>query len=331
MTDIVFSVGTGYFPTTVRIEEILNDDRHIYMTLWEKIKEFFFFHGHKEAQECLKKLCHPVHNITLDEVEKILFKLKELASPAYKERFCYDFGSTDNLLQMKDNRGNDIFSININKNDKIFSYTILDKEFFFYDPTIEFRDLVDDFRTRPALSNGLSIATKGTKLSIAYKDGNSLRLDFGTIYKDIMKMIREINPGEYYKQWLEQEKCTYLCALINLQIDRAFMGHKQLTKNERLSLFKETMHYLNKSDMTIDIACAQGSIKHLVSTYLMKNTLFTDFLKRINDCDQKSEVNTKISYALSDLMYESIFKENIISSVRKTAAHVANEYIQRAA
>ncbi|EFL91198.1 hypothetical protein REG_1865 [Candidatus Regiella insecticola LSR1] len=125
------------------------------------------------------------------------------------------------------------------------------------------------------------------KLSVAYK-GNSLPLDVSKIYKDIIKIINEANTVEFYNQLLKQERNTYICAIINRQIDNAV--NQQLNKSidlqreatlykfspkERLYLFEKTMNYLNinKSDITIDTACAQSSINH--------------FLNRENDRNKK--------------------------------------------
>ncbi|WP_339056952.1 hypothetical protein [Candidatus Regiella endosymbiont of Tuberolachnus salignus] len=348
--NMTLSLGAGYFPVTTisndRVKKILNDRRRPHMTLWEKIKEFFFSNGQEEALQCLHQLCHPSNNTTLDEVENILFRLKELAAPKYKEMFHYNADSNDNFFQIKDNNGNRVFSIS--KNDKTFSYTILDKKFSFNDPTMKFNSPDNgDFRSHPVWSDGLSIVfTKSPinindmKLSVAYK-GNSLPLDVSKIYKDIMKIINEANTVEFYNQWLKQERNTYICAIINRQIDNAV--NQQLNKSidlqreatlykfspkERLYLFEKTMNYLNinKSDITIDTACAQSSINHVVLTYLSKNTMVSGFLNRENDRNKKNKINTRIACALSDLIYESIYNKNI-SSVRKTAYHVASSYI----
>ncbi|MGL9751236.1 MAG: hypothetical protein ACR5LC_08420 [Symbiopectobacterium sp.] len=48
--------------------------------------------------------------LTLEEVENVFFKLKELASPEYKDRFCNShlYSSEDNCMHIQGDDGNTI-------------------------------------------------------------------------------------------------------------------------------------------------------------------------------------------------------------------------------
>lgn len=77
------------------------------------------------------KLCNPTPDLTCCEIEDTFFRLKELCSPAYKERFCHNHidSSSAGRLHIKDDNGNDLLYIEMNG--EVCNYNILDKLFIF--------------------------------------------------------------------------------------------------------------------------------------------------------------------------------------------------------
>src|SRR5476649_1412330 len=109
-------VGSDYLPAYIshnKIKEIHMSNTPPEMSLWEKIKEFFFSNHHSEAFDCLFKLCHPSPEISREEVETLFFRLKELAAPRYKDNFCIEGNSSfeKSYYQIKDKNGDNILSV----------------------------------------------------------------------------------------------------------------------------------------------------------------------------------------------------------------------------
>jgi len=81
-----FCVGSGYFSACISIDKItgiLDSNTPPEMSLWEKIKEFFFSTHQAEAQDCLYQICHPSTGTTPDDVNALFGRLKKLAHPGY--------------------------------------------------------------------------------------------------------------------------------------------------------------------------------------------------------------------------------------------------------
>ncbi|MGX8940058.1 hypothetical protein ACWWJF_05035 [Symbiopectobacterium sp. Eva_TO] len=127
--------GSGMLKAEIsshHINEMINSNyqgESLFTELWEKIKDLFFSTGRYEAIDNIRKLCSPEKILTLDEAEGIFFKLKELASPTYKDRFCNShlYGSKDNCMHIQDGDGNSIIVIAEKGNQ--FFYSVLDKVF----------------------------------------------------------------------------------------------------------------------------------------------------------------------------------------------------------
>jgi len=111
-----FRVGSKYLSSYIsnnKINEIHMSNTPPEMSLWEKIKEFFFSNHHSEAFDCLYKLCHPSPEISREEVERLFFRLEELAAPRYKDNFCVEGNSSfeKKYYLIKDKSGCDILSV----------------------------------------------------------------------------------------------------------------------------------------------------------------------------------------------------------------------------
>ena len=74
------------------IHKIHLSDASPTLSLWEKIKDFFFNKYHDQPLDCLFKLCHP--NPAREEVEDLFFQLRELAAPGYKNNFVVELNSS---------------------------------------------------------------------------------------------------------------------------------------------------------------------------------------------------------------------------------------------
>jgi Sif protein len=92
-----FNVGSSFFPACISsqtIHKIHLSDAPPSLSLWEKIKDFFFNNHHDQAMDCLYKLCHPEPGISRQEVEDLFYQLKELAAPGYKNNFIADVNTS---------------------------------------------------------------------------------------------------------------------------------------------------------------------------------------------------------------------------------------------
>ncbi|MFP1877694.1 SGNH/GDSL hydrolase family protein [Lonsdalea quercina] len=89
------NIGNGLLSAHIsgeRLHAIANNSTPPEMSLWEKIKEFFFSTHQKEALECIYKLYHHANiQISAEEVHGAFIRLCELASPGCKEQFSYSY------------------------------------------------------------------------------------------------------------------------------------------------------------------------------------------------------------------------------------------------
>lgn len=80
------------------------------MSLWERIKEFFFSTHQAEAQNCLFLLCHPPAETTPSDVDALFKRLKELAYPGYADNIhSYRHGGKHFCIM--DKNGDELLSV----------------------------------------------------------------------------------------------------------------------------------------------------------------------------------------------------------------------------
>ena len=109
-------VGSSFLPACISsqtIHKIHLSDASPTLSLWEKIKDFFFNNHHDQAMDCLFKLCHPRPGISREEVEGLFFQLRELAAPGYQKNFVVE---SNNSLEkcyyrITNKKGDDILSV----------------------------------------------------------------------------------------------------------------------------------------------------------------------------------------------------------------------------
>ncbi|EAV1414818.1 hypothetical protein F9271_10925 [Salmonella enterica] len=108
-----FYVGSSCFPACIskqKITDILNSDIPLKMSLWDRIKEFFFTTHQAEAQDCLYRICHPSAGTTPDDVRKLFERLKELAHPGYADNIqCHRYGGKSFCIM--DKNGDELLSV----------------------------------------------------------------------------------------------------------------------------------------------------------------------------------------------------------------------------
>lgn len=90
------NIGSGLLSAHIsrdRLQAIANNITPPEMSLWERIKEFFFSTHQKEALECIYTLYHHANiQISAEEVHHAFTRLRELASPGCKEQFSNSYG-----------------------------------------------------------------------------------------------------------------------------------------------------------------------------------------------------------------------------------------------
>lgn len=319
------SVGSSYLTASIsndRINEMLISHAPPHMTIWEKIKDFFFATGEREALDCLFKLCNPTPDLTSCEIEDIFFRLKALCSPAYKERFCHNHidSSSTGRLHIKDESGSDFLYIDIDG--EVCNYNILGKLFIFeYNMTPGFT------QEHEKNIHGLSITHKKINPQpffdniswmkdnfyyVSYEN-NSFQLDFKVFYDDVFNYITSANKGNNFHLWREEEKETYISSIINKEIDTQLSNNQiNLSKKDKEDTFNHSKNELDVYNLKLNIECAQSSIKHVVLTLINKNESFCEFIeKTANDRNIKNVITTDIVNALSNHIFEDIFMDEM--------------------
>ncbi|ARF52139.1 hypothetical protein DSJ_23000 (plasmid) [Pantoea stewartii subsp. stewartii DC283] len=290
-----------------------------HMTIWEKIKDFFFTTGEREALDCLFELCNPTPDLTSSEIEDIFFRLKALCSPAYKERFCHNHfdSSYKGRLHIQDENGNDILYVEINR--EVCNYNILGKSFIFEknitpgivkDHETSIPDLSITHKKINSKKSFESIAwMKDNIYQLSYKN-NNLELDFTVFYDDIFNHITSFNKGDHFYLWREEEKETYISSIINKEIDNQLSTKKiNLSKNYYKDyIFNRLKNELGTYNVKLNSKSAQSSIKHAVLTSLMRNRSFNEFIREnANDMNIKNIITTDLVNALSNQIFEDMF------------------------
>lgn len=112
------TVGRGCFPAQISemvVCRLVMDDDFPCLTLWQKIKDFFFFTHQGEAMEYLYKLCHPKPSMTKQDVLTHFIKLKELAYSGYEDYFL-NLGNEEILdLRIMGDTGNILLTVYFNQ------------------------------------------------------------------------------------------------------------------------------------------------------------------------------------------------------------------------
>lgn len=314
------SVGNSYLTAGIsndRINEMLITHTPPHMTIWEKIKDFFFSTGEREALDCLFRLCNPTPNLTSSEIEDTFFRLKALCSPGCKERFCHNHvdSSFTGRLHIKDESGDDLLYIEMNG--KVCNYNILGKLFIF-DNNIT-PCFTQDHETN---IHGLSIAHKKINpqpltdnivwmkndfYHISYENNNS-QLDFTAFYDDVINYITSVNKGNNFHLWREEEKVTYISSVLNKEVDTQ-VSNKQinLSKEDKEDIFNRLNNELGVYNFKLNSKCAQSSIKHIVLTLMYKNESLYDFINKTANDRNIKVITTDIVNALSNHIFEDIF------------------------
>lgn len=316
-------IGNGYFPSYInsdRIYDIYVHDTPPIMSLWERIKDFFWGYELTAALDCLHKLCHPSIHYTSADIEDIFFKLKELASEGHKKKFCHNHidSSCESKLYIKDNWGKDLLCIE--QYGMLSNYTIMGKRFSFYNESIPFsppRYRPDELpisitlhKEIPQLKEDEQWMRDGVLCLSSKKD--ILSLDFYEFSNEVIGTIKLSCENNQLDEWKQQEKITYWSAIVNKIIDDKVKDMDvSLSSTERKDIFNIIPDHLDIKNLTLDIVCAQSSIKHIVLTMLRKKKEVIDFIDDVSSC--KNEVNKIMSEAVNAIsfhIYEEIFKED---------------------
>lgn len=336
-----FTVGNSFFTANIsdnKINELFTKDSMPHMTLWEKIINYFFPTGQGEALLCLHKLCNPTIDLTNKDIEEIFFRLKELASPGYKDRFCNDHidSSTTGKLHIKGDDGDDL--LYIEQNGELCNYTILGKTFIFDTPLIktaaqethldnEVLSVTFNHWPQPSPNPNVKLMIN-EKACISYQ-GRDITLNYTDIYDKLIRDIKNINQGDKFDMWKKEERTTYLSAVINKQIDNACIKSGiKMSIEDKTAIFSSAHGYLFDENLKLDISCAQSSIKHCVLTYINGESKINELFEK--DLKEKNRVVSEIVNRVSDRIYEDIFNtkngliEELTSHVRTSCVHYAS-------
>ncbi|CNI72770.1 type III secrection system effector, WxxxE family [Yersinia pekkanenii] len=337
------SIGSSYLTASIsndRINEMLITHAPPHMSIWGKIKDFFFATGEREALDYLFKLCNPTPDLTSSEIEDTFFRLKALCSPGYKERFCHNHidSSSTGKLHIKDENGDDLLYIEMNG--EVCNYNILGKLFVFEDNIKPW--FTQEHETN---INGLSITHKKIKSQslvdnivwmkndfyhVSY-ESNNFQLDFKVFYDDVINYLTSVNKSNNFHLWREEEKETYISSIINKEIDTQVSNkHVNLSKKDKDDIFNRSGNNLGVYNLKLNSKCAQSSIKHMVLNLINKNESFYDFInKTATDRNIKNVITTDMVNALSNHIFEDMFMYEMslphdwIHVIRKSVGTVA--------
>ncbi|MBA3112866.1 hypothetical protein CBX57_016045 [Salmonella enterica] len=322
------NVGHSYCTATISSETInnmLSSGAPPQMTIWEHIKDFFFGTGQKEALSCLHKLCNPTPDLNDKEIRSCFFRLKELASPGYQERFIHDFSEESSTgssgsLYLKDDNGDVLLYIDMNEGS--CNYTILRRTFIFNTSQIlhsqqkyetSTPDLSIIFQESESHSSSDSILwLKDGCYSVSY-GADEFNLNFNCFYQNVLNFITSMQKGENFSLWQNQEQETYLSAMVNKAIDTySDENQVKLSKQVKESVFNHVQNHFGVHDLRLNSACAQSSIKHSVLTMLNKDEGWGKFINQTTlDRAVKNGINTDMASVVSDQIFECMFGEKM--------------------
>lgn len=110
-------IGNGLSSVHISTERLHDIDKNMHlpeMSVWEKIKEFFFPTHQAEALQCTYNLFHHQElNLTPEQINKAFIRLHELASPGYKDLFSIINQGSQSKFILKGVNGEVLFSLNI--------------------------------------------------------------------------------------------------------------------------------------------------------------------------------------------------------------------------
>ncbi|EDV0903667.1 hypothetical protein QF91_002848 [Salmonella enterica subsp. salamae] len=319
------NVGHSYCTATIsseKINEMLSSGAPPQMTIWECIKDFFFGTGQKEALSCLHKLCNPTPDLNDKDIRTCFFRLKELASPGYQERFIHDFSekSSTGSLYLKDDSGDVCLYIDMNEGS--CNYTILGRTFIFNTSQIPHSqqkcetstpDLSIIFQESESQSRSDSILwLKDGCYSVSY-GADEFNLNFNGFYQNVLNFITSMQQGENFKLWQKEEQETYLSAMVNKAIDtHSDENQMKLSKQVKDGVFNHVQNHFGVHDLRLNSACAQSSIKHCVLTMLNKHEGWDKFINQTTpDRAIKNGINTDMVRVVSDQIFECMFGEKM--------------------
>ncbi|EBC0458314.1 hypothetical protein CSO86_003914 [Salmonella enterica subsp. diarizonae] len=319
------SVGHSYFTATISSETInkmFSSDELPHMTIWECIKDFFFDTGQREALNCLHKLCNPTPDLKDTDITSCFFRLKELASPGYQERFIHDFAeeSSTGSLYLKDNYG-DVF-LYIEMSEGLCNYTILGKTFIFNTSQMPHSqqecetstpNLSIIFQESESQSSSDSILWLKDGCYLASYGTGEFNLDFNEFYQSVLNFITSVQKGDNFRLWQNEEKETYISAMVNKAID-IHSGEKQvkLSKQVKEGVFEHVKNNLGVCDLRLNSSCAQSSIKHCVLTLLNKDKVWGSFINQTStDGEVKKTITTDMVSIVSNQIFGKMFGDEM--------------------
>lgn len=110
-------IGNGLssvYICTERLHDIEKDMHLPKMSVWEKIKEFFFSTHQTEALQCIYNLFHCQKlNLTPEQINKTFIRLHELASPGCKELFSIINQDSQSRFILKGVKGEVFLSLDV--------------------------------------------------------------------------------------------------------------------------------------------------------------------------------------------------------------------------
>ncbi|MFM1139708.1 type III secretion system effector [Yersinia mollaretii] len=110
-------IGNGLSSVHISTESLHDIENNMHLTemsIWLKIKEFFFSTHQTEALQCIYNLFHHQElNLTPEQINKTFIRLNELASPGYKELFSIINQGSQSKFTLKGVKGEALLSLNI--------------------------------------------------------------------------------------------------------------------------------------------------------------------------------------------------------------------------
>lgn len=300
--------------TSNEINKILQKDTCSTNNLWnnvfEKIKHCICSTKKEQALAYFQELCHPYEPLTMDRVEDIFFSLKNLASPAYKNRFCSDHIDNGGFLKLhiRDDKG-DILFISRERDRNQGYYCVMGHTFNIMGslpkalksyPTYSLEMKKTSHRTpNMAIVLGFTIHHNNTGTKITKN------------FQEVTEFLNNEKKQGSLDKWMKQEQTTYISSVINKEIDNACtkMGMK-INNKVKESIFSSIIFEAGIQHIKTDIVCAQSSIKNLICNSILNDQKINNFFSVILLNDRNKLIN-EIKDEVSNMVYHSLFNEDI--------------------